>query len=81
MIERAVVPAPDGFERIVALVKREAAEECEPDACLILPVLDVCTRDAVSALWDSRIKTFVPLLALRRVRCSIRTGSCDGDEW
>ncbi len=81
MMEGAVVPVPEDFERIVALVKREAAEESEPDRCLLYPALDACTHDAVAALWDSRIKTFVPLLALRRVRCCIRAGACDGDEW
>lgn len=68
---------PNDAESVVALVKREAAEECAPGACLIHSVLDACARDAVSELWDSRIKSFVPLLALRHVRCCIRAGRCD----
>jgi hypothetical protein len=58
---------PHDAEGIIALVMREAREECPPGACLIEPVLD---------LWESPIKTFVPLLALRRVRCCIRSGTC-----
>ena len=81
MIDSAFAHVPDDAESVVALVTRAATEECAPDACLIYPVLDACARDAVSSLWDSRIKTFVPLLALRRVRCCVRAGSCDGDEW
>ncbi len=68
-------------EVVVALVTREAAEECAPDDCVLHPVLDVCAREAVTTLWDSRIKTFVPLLALRRVRSCIRAGSCATSDW
>ncbi|MGI8509563.1 MAG: hypothetical protein ACR2MQ_09580 [Gemmatimonadaceae bacterium] len=77
MIDGPIASIPNDVERVVALVRRGAAEECAPDACLIHPVLDACARDAVSSLWDSRIKIFVPLLALRRVRCCIRAGRCD----
>jgi hypothetical protein len=68
-------------ERVVALVVREATEECEPEACLLHPVLESCAREAVATLWDSPIKSFVPLLALRRVRACIRAGSCNTTEW
>ena len=51
--------SPD-VERVVALVVREASEECEPDACLVHPVLESCAREAVVTLWDSPIKTHVP---------------------
>ena len=76
MIDRSFARVPDDLERVVALVTREAREECAPGACPIDPVLEECTRDAVANLWNSRIKTFVPLLALRRVRCCIRAGGC-----
>ncbi|MGH2558534.1 MAG: three-helix bundle dimerization domain-containing protein [Thermomicrobiales bacterium] len=72
-----VTEAPTDFEAIVALVRREAAEECQVGSCLIAPVLDRCVRDAVGVLWDSRIRTFVPLLALRSVRTCIRCGRCE----
>ena len=67
-------------DSVVALVMREAAEECQDDQ---LPpvVLDHCVREAVESLRDSRLTTFVPLLALRRVRACIRAGTCDCDEW
>jgi hypothetical protein len=72
---------PADVEAIVALVRREAAEECAAGACPVAPVLDRCVRDAVAELADSRIQTFVPLLALRRVRDCIRAGSRGGGEW
>ena len=71
---------PSDAEAIVALVKREAEEECLDDQ-LSPPVLDGCVRDAVDGLWDSRLKTFVPLLALRRVRCCVRARTCECDDW
>ena len=72
---------PSDAESIVAWLKRAALEECAAGACLVHPVLDRCARDAVFELWDSPVKTFVPLLALRRVRCCVRAGSCDTIEW
>ncbi len=63
----------------VELVRREALEECPPDHRLAME-LDACVEDAVRNLWDSRIKTYVPLLALRQVRCCLRAGSCDCGE-
>ncbi len=78
MIENPFAYVSDDVEDIIALVRREATEECAPGACLVHSVLGTCARDAVSALWwESRIKTFVPLLALRQVRCCIRAGRCD----
>ncbi len=69
------------LESVVAIVVREATEECEPGACLVHSVLDACTRDAVTRLWASEIRAYVPLLALRRVRACIRAGSCATTEW
>ena len=77
MIDSPFAQVSDDVESVVALVFREAREECAPDGRPVYPVLDACARDAVSGLWESRIKTFVPLLALRHVRCCIRAGSCD----
>ncbi len=78
-MDNSFAQVPTGAEAIVALVRREAAEE-SVDGRLPPPALDRCVREAVFALWDSPIKTFVPLLALRRVRCCIRTGTCDFGE-
>jgi hypothetical protein len=67
-------------ESIIALVLREAEDEWE-DHHLPSPMLDHCAREAVDALWVSEVKTFVPLLALRRVRACARAGTCDCDDW
>jgi hypothetical protein len=83
MIDRSFVQSSEtsgDFERIVALVKREAAEECAAGACLVAPMLDRCVRESVSAFDASRIRSYVPSLALRRVRGCIRAGHCDGDD-
>ena len=79
-MDNVFAAVPSDPEAIVALVRREAEEECLDDQ-LSPPVLDGCVRDAVKGLWDSRIKTFVPLLALRRVRCCVRARTCAGDDW
>jgi hypothetical protein len=70
---------PREFATVVSLVLREAAEECPPDHRLAAE-LDACVHQTVADLWPSRIKIYVPLLALRRVRCCLRTGSCDCEE-
>jgi hypothetical protein len=66
---------------IVARVLREASEECPPGGCPIAPMLDRCVEEAVAGLAGSRVTTYVPLLALRRVRSCIRAGTCDTDEF
>jgi hypothetical protein len=81
MIDNPFSKVPDDPESVVAIVKREAVEECANDACPIFWALDDCTRDAVSSYWGSRVKTFVPLLALRRVRSCIKAGTCETSEW
>ena len=71
---------PDDRESIVSLIKREVEEEWHDHQ---LPPLDLdrCTREAVDALWQSDVKTFVPLLALRRVRSCVRAGHCAITRW
>ena len=71
---------PISKQAVIARVRREAAEECEPDTCSIAPMLDDCVASAVASVWESRVKAFVPLLALRHVRCCIRSGTCDCGE-
>jgi hypothetical protein len=73
-------PIPNDQESTVALVTREAAEECQDDRLPPL-VLDSCVRETVASLRGSHITTFVPFLALRRVRACIRAGTCDCDAW
>lgn len=41
------------------------------------PDLDRCVIDAVARLSGGTVAGFVPLLALREVRCCIAAGSCD----
>lgn len=72
--------SPTSQQAVINRVKREAAEECETGSCAVAPVLDDCVAAAVRALWGSRVKAFVPLLALRHVRCCIRAGTCDCGE-
>jgi hypothetical protein len=71
---------PSDRESVVALVKREAEEEWQ-DARLSPRGLDSCAREAVESMRESQVATFVPLLALRRVRACIRAGTCDCDDW
>lgn len=63
-------------ESVVQLVRRAAAEECSPQHPWE-PWMDDCVAEVVTQLWASRLKTFVPLLAVRHVRCCIRAGSCN----
>jgi len=79
-MENPFAQVPSDPESIVALVMREAEEEWQ-DQHLPTPMLDHCVREAVDGLWDSQIKTFVPLFALRRVRACVRAGTCDCDDW
>lgn len=76
----AFARVPDEVEAVVALVRHEV-EECPPDGCALSPALDACVQQSVDELWTSRIKTYVPLLPLRRVRGCIRTGTCDDEEF
>jgi hypothetical protein len=71
---------PDDPERIVAQVRREAEDEWRARHLPFLE-LDRCVREAVDALWQSDVKTFVPLLALRRVRACLRAGTCNVTTW
>ena len=75
-----VAKVPADFDAMVATVKRQAEEECANDQ-LSPPLLDRCVREAVEVLRGSRIRTFVPLFALRRVRCCVRARTCACDDW
>ena len=80
MTENPFAEVPADPEAVVALVWRAAAEECPPGVCPVAPVLDRCVRESVAAFGASRVRTFVPLPALRRVRSCIRAGTCDTEE-
>lgn len=72
LFERRDRSLPD----VIQIVAREAREECAGDCCAIASSLDSCVRQTVTRLWAGRIRTFVPLLALRGVRECIRDGRC-----
>ena len=72
-----IVTQSTGIENVIASVLRSAKEECAPGLCSVHPILEECSVEAVETLWESPVKTYVPLLALRRVRCCIRAGSCN----
>jgi hypothetical protein len=58
-------------------VTRQIADECSGDCYDLAPSLARCVRDVVRSRWRaSRVKTYVPLLALDDVRACIQTGAC-----
>ena len=66
----AQVPATP--EPIIAQVRRQLADEAWTGMVSHGPVLDRVADRAVRELWGSRIKTFVPVLALRQAREILR---------
>lgn len=61
----------------ITRVTRQIADECSGACCDLAPSLERCVRDTVRARWEaSRIKTYVPLLALNDVRPCIQTAAC-----
>jgi hypothetical protein len=62
---------------IIQLVTTQAREECSGECCTLSASLDACVEQVVTALWPNRIRTYVPLLALREVRECIRAGTCE----
>ena len=69
-------PVPDEREQLFRQTRRAAREECVSGSCSIYPIIDLCALDAVETYQDSRIKTFVPLLAVRQVRDCIHADAC-----
>src|SRR5688500_15177704 len=63
---------PIAPEPIIAQVRRQLADEAWPGLISYGPVLDRVADRAVRELWRSRIKTFVPVLALREAREMLR---------
>ena len=76
------VPAgvPKDPAAMVELVKQQAAEEWE-EGGLPPDLLDSCARRAVASALSGSVTTFVPVLALRRLRACIRAGTCDGEHF
>lgn len=59
-------PAPSDQESIVALVTREAAEECRDDQLCPL-VLVHCVHEAVESLRDSHLTTFAEFAIAKKL--------------
>ena len=59
-------------EPIIAQVRRFLADDVPSGMTVETSVLDAVADHAVRALWDSRVKTFVPVLALRQAREDLR---------
>ncbi len=58
-------------EAVIARVRNEVARDCAAgrfDPCPPAATVDRVVATAVTELWDSRVKTFVSLLALRAAR-------------
>ena len=62
---------PSSLEPIIAQVRRQLADD-RVGARVPTGVLDRVADQAVRELWSSRVKTFVPVLALRTARELLR---------
>lgn len=62
---------------IAMTVLRTAQSECEPERCPVEPLLAASVSESVARYADARITSHLPVLALKRVRCCIQTGTCD----
>jgi hypothetical protein len=62
------------YERAI----RFAREECQPDSCPIESDLVRCVQESLRiASEGTTILTYIPVLAMRRVRDCITAGSCE----
>lgn len=66
-----VPPSP---EPIIARVRRGLVDACDDRRCPPPPELDRAAAAAVHALWNSRVRTFVEVLALRQAREELDRG-------
>ena len=66
---------PDGsVQQMIDRVRGTALTELDGAT---FPELDDCITETVTTLAKGNVAGFVPLLAIRHVRCCIRAGSCD----
>ena len=68
LIATPFAEVPPEPEPVIALVREQLERECAEGRCPPDEGLDRLVEGAVLELWDAPIKTFVPLLALRRAR-------------
>jgi hypothetical protein len=72
---------PTTPEPIIAQVRRQLADDDHIGMRVPMGVLDRVVDHAVRELWSSRVKYFIPVLALRTAREMLRDqeGSCSSD--
>ena len=63
---------PTNPESIIAQVRRQLTDDAPLDRAGETTLLDSVAERAVRELWSSRVKTFVPVLALRQAREVLR---------
>lgn len=63
---------PTSPEPIIAQVRRQLTDDAPLGRTAETTLLDLVAERAVRELWESRIKTFVPVLALREAREVLR---------
>jgi hypothetical protein len=63
---------PTSPEPIIAQVRRQLGDDAPLDRSVETTLLDSVAERAVRELWGSRVKTFVPVLALREARAVLR---------
>jgi hypothetical protein len=63
---------PPTPEPVIAQIRRQLADDDRVGARVPTGVLDRVADQAVRELWSSRVKTFVPVLALRTARELLR---------
>jgi hypothetical protein len=68
-------------EPIIAQVRRQLADDPVLDTPLEPGLLDHVAERAVRELWESRVKTFVPVLALRQARELLHDQGIAADRW
>lgn|GEM_PF-2927040 len=70
------MPALQALDDVRARVLAMATQICGDSSCPIQQVLSQCVDDAIAVHWQGRVKTFVPLLAVRDVQECIHQGYC-----
>ena len=75
----AQIPATP--EPIIAQVRRQLADDPALGTPLEPSLLDHVAERAVRELWESRVKTFVPVLALRQARELLHDQGIAADRW
>ena len=68
------------LEAVISRVRYEVTRDCEVgrfDPCPPAETVDRVVAVVVSEFWESRVQTFVSLLALRAVRVELSAGTAN----